>query len=193
MSEVPAFQSELEHDMRFELPHFSEDSPASLFLMTPERVTDDYVSWLNSSEINQYLESRFVVHTVESTRTFVSAMMASCDCLFLGVHSNVLDRHVGNIKLGPIDRHHRIAEIGILIGDRCAWGRGVATYAINMISDIAKSHLNLRKLTAGCYATNQGSLGAFKKAGFVVEGIRPSQLLLNDEPEDLVLMGRLLI
>ena len=160
--------------------------------MTPEQVTDDYVSWLNSSEINQYLESRFVAHTVESTRAFVSSTMASPDTLFFGIKSKALNKHVGNVKLGPIDRYHGTCDVGILIGDKTAWGMGVATCTISAVSEIAKNHLGLRKLTAGCYISNEGSRKAFMKAGFVVEGVRPGQFLLNGKPEDLVLLGQIL-
>jgi RimJ/RimL family protein N-acetyltransferase len=45
-------------------------------------------------------------------------------------------------------------------------------------------------VTAGCYASNLGSKRAFEKAGYTIEGIRPRQLLLNGQPEDLVLMGK---
>lgn len=175
--------------MHLELPHFPENSSVSLFVLEPRHVTEDYVSWLNTSEINQYLESRFIRHTVESVRNFVATTLASPDNLFLGIRSHLLDRHVGNIKLGPIDRNHRTGDIGILIGDRDAWGKGVATSAIGMISQIAKNQLNLRKLTAGCYASNMGSQRAFEKAGFLVEGTRPAQFLLDGKPEALVLMG----
>lgn len=177
--------------MYLELPHFPADSPVSLFVLEPRHVTDDYVSWLNTPEIIQYLESRFVHHTVESVKIFVAATLASPDNLFLGIKSHLLDRHVGNIKLGPIDRHHGTGEIGILIGDKDAWGKGVATSSISMISEIAKNQLNLRKLTAGCYASNMGSQRAFQKTGFLVEGMRSAQFMLDGKPEDMVLMGRI--
>jgi hypothetical protein len=47
-----------------------------------------------------------------------------------------------------------------------------------------------RKFTAGMYVDNIGSTKAFKKAGFIVECIRHGQLLLDDIPTALVLMGK---
>lgn len=167
-----------------------EDQTVSLFILTPDHVSQTYVSWLNAPEINQYLESRFASHSIETTRAFVAASLASPDNLFLGIRSRALDRHVGNIKLGPIDRHHATADIGILVGDQAAWGQGIATAAIGLVCDIARDQLRLRKLTAGCYASNGGSRRAFEKVGFAVEGVRPAQFLFNGRPEDLVLMGR---
>lgn len=163
-----------------------------LFLLTPEAVSADYVAWLQDPEVGRYLESRFATHDLISTRAFVADMLESESNLFLGIRSVALGRHVGNIKLGPIDRRHGTAEIGLMIGDRGAWGKGLATEAIDRISRIAGDELGLRKVTAGCYAGNVGSERAFLKCGFQIEGRRPAQVICDGKPEDLVLMGRLL-
>jgi [ribosomal protein S5]-alanine N-acetyltransferase len=162
----------------------------SLFVLDPSDVGDAYVGWLNEPRINRYLESRFTEHTIESTREFVQGARASASTLMLGMRSATLGRHVGNIKLGPIDVHHGLSEIGLLIGDPNAWGRGVGRTAISILCDIAREQLGLRKLTAGCYESNAGSQKAFLAAGFVVEGRRERHFILDGQPEALVLMAR---
>lgn len=164
--------------------------PASLFLLEEVHVGSSYVGWLNDPAVNQFLESRFTTQTQESTRDFVKVMRARSDVLLLGIHDDELQRHVGNIKLGPIDRHHGLGEIGLMIGDRAAWGRGLGSAAISSVTEIAHQQLGLRKLTAGCYAANTGSRKAFEKAGFHVEGVRPAHFLVDGQPEDLILLGR---
>lgn len=165
-------------------------STIECFLLEPDLVTDAYVGWLNDPEVNRFLESRFEVHDLAGVRQFVAGQLADARALFLGIRSLALGRHVGNIKIGPIDRRHGLGEVGIMIGDRDAWGRGVGSEAIRVIADIARHELGLRKLTAGCYASNTGSTRAFVKAGFIIEGTRPAHFLLDDRPEDLILMAR---
>lgn len=161
-----------------------------LFLLDEADVGGSYVGWLNDPRVNRYLESRFEPHGVDSTRRFVAACRHDPQALLLGIRSVALDaRHVGNIKLGPIDRRHGLAEVGILVGDPMAWGRGVATSAIEALSAIARDELGLRKLTAGCYAENLGSARAFQKAGFEIEGTRRAHLLLDGCPHDLILLA----
>jgi len=174
--------------MRLEPTFRWSDEIAALFTLTPEHVTDAYVGWMADPEVNRYLESRFAVHRREDIEAYVAARLAGED-LLLGIHSRALDRHVGNIKLGPIDRHHGLGEIGIMIGDRDAWGKGIATAAIRRISAIAFEELGLRKLSAGCYASNVGSRKAFEAAGFAVEAIRPAHVLVDGQPVDAVLLG----
>jgi ribosomal-protein-alanine N-acetyltransferase len=162
-----------------------------LFLLTEADVGEDYVRWLNDPQINRYLESRYATHTLQGTREFVRDCLASPNMLFLGIRSSALGgRHVGNIKLGPIDRRHGLGEIGLLLGEPQAWGRSVGSEAIAAICDIADCQLGLRKITAGCYASNVGSEKAFMKAGFEVEGRRRAHFILDGRPEDLVLMAR---
>lgn len=164
----------------------------ALFLLTPELVSDAYVGWLNDPEINRFLESRFTVQDRACVEEFVASNLASESDLFLGITDRALGRHVGNIKLGPIDRRHGLGEIGIMIGDRAAWGRGIGTAAIRQIETIARETLGLRRLTAGCYASNVGSRRAFEKAGFAVEGVRSAHYLLDGRPEDGVLLGKII-
>lgn len=161
-----------------------------LFGLDADAVTDEYVAWLNDPTVNRYLESRFVHHTLESTRQFVQAIVDGDDSILFGIRYAPDGRHVGNIKLGPVERHHRRAEIGLLVGERTVWGRGIATNAIELATRYAFDALGLRKVTAGCYAGNVGSRRAFEKAGFVVEAIRKRHFLLDGAPEDAVLLAR---
>ncbi len=148
-----------------------EDSEVVLDRLTSDMVTEAYVGWLNDPEVNQYLESRFQKHTLASTRQFVDSCSADSNALLFGIFLQSEGRkvHVGNLKLQPINRIHGFAEVGILVGDKRFWGKGIGTKALNQACDIAKS-LGLRNLTAGCYGQNKGSFKIFIKSGFEVVG-----------------------
>lgn len=174
--------------MRLEPTSRWSDDHVALFQLTPDHVTDAYVGWMADPEVGRFLESRFSTHSRADIQAYVAGRLAGDD-LMLGIHSRVLDRHVGNIKLGPIQRRHGVGEIGIMIGDRQAWGRGIATAAIRLITGIAFEELGLRKLSAGCYASNIGSRKAFESADFTVEAVRPAHVLVDGRPDDAVLLG----
>jgi ribosomal-protein-alanine N-acetyltransferase len=162
-----------------------------LFMLTGADVSEDYVRWLNDPRINRFLESRYTTHTLQGTHEFVRSCLTSPNILLLGIRSNVHGGcHVGNIKLGAIDHRHGLGEIGLLLGEPQAWGRGIGSEAIAGICEIAHTQLGLRKITAGCYASNVGSEKAFLKAGFEVECRRRAHFILDGQPEDLILMAR---
>jgi RimJ/RimL family protein N-acetyltransferase len=88
-----------------------------------------------------------------------------------------------------IDWNHRIADVGIMLGEREAWRHGIATDAIGIVCTIAREEFRLRKLSAGCDAANDASRKAFAHAGFAVEAVRKAHMLLEGRPEDVVVMG----
>ena len=174
--------------------------PAVVPLMPGERLylrglsVDDvgevYHRWLNDPEVTQYTESRFVPHSMAGLREYVARFAGDRDHLFLAIVLRKDNRHIGNIKLGPINWIHRTGDIGIIIGEKECWGQGYASDAIRLLTDYAFRALNLRRLTAGCYATNVGSVRAFLKAGFQQDGTRRRQYWSGNSYVDEILLGR---
>ena len=134
---------------------------------TPDRVSQAYVAWLNNPQVNQYLESRFASHSLESTRAYVARMLEDPNQRMFGIYDG--ERHIGNIKLGSINRWHLHAEVGLLIAPE-AWGQGVGTKAIALIEKVAFQEEGLHKLFAGVYAPNEASLKAFFRNGWTLAG-----------------------
>lgn len=107
----------------------------------------------------------------------------------LGIFDNATHLHLGNIKLGPINWHHRLGDIGVIVGRKEFWGKGLASQAIALLRDFAFSRVGLYTLTAGCYGNNAGSARAFEKAGFRIEARLPGRYLCGDVRVDGHLMG----
>jgi ribosomal-protein-alanine N-acetyltransferase len=158
--------------------------------LRPGDANPTYLGWLHDPLVTQYLEVRHQKHTAESLESFVTAHLTPGVERLFAICLNEDDRHIGNIKLGPIDWRNLTAETGLLIGDRNCWGRGLATEAIALICRYAFEALRLRRIHAGVYAANHGSLRAFEKCGFVREGLLRGAVLYENEPMDVVLLGR---
>ena len=127
---------------------------------------ENYLSWMNDYEINKYLESRFSTHSIDSLKDFVNAMNESENNILFAIIDKSSNTHIGNIKLGDIHPVHKYADIGLIIGNKNYWGKGIGTEAIKLVSQYAFENLNLRKVIAGIYENNVGSIKAFKKCGF---------------------------
>jgi len=154
-----------------------------------EDVTDAYCRWMNDPVTNQFLESRFFQHSRESLKEYVRSKSGDTSYAFFAVILKDGGRHIGNIKLGPIDSVHRLGDIGILMGEKDCWGKGYATEAIRLIVRYAFNVLDLHKVTAGCYAPNEGAIKAFMRAGFSKEGVRKEHCYYNGSFVDDVLLG----
>lgn len=158
--------------------------------MCPEDASLVYLGWLKNPEINAYLEVRFSIpQSTSDLKSFIAKINESSDSIFLGIFLKENGRHIGNIKLGPIDWHHQVGDVGFLIGDKEQWGKGLASMAISMLTNYAFTNLNLAKLTAGCYSGNEGSRRALQKAGFLEEGRLVSQWLVRGFRQDGLIFG----
>jgi RimJ/RimL family protein N-acetyltransferase len=150
---------------------------------------ENYYRWMNDSEVTKYTESRFYPVSKEALEEYVKEKQKNKDSIFLAIIFKENQQHIGNIKLGPINWIHRLADIGIIIGEKDYWGRGCAAEAIRLISNYAFSTLNLHKLTAGCYKGNAGSGKAFEKAGFTKEGMRKAHMFYDGGYQDIFQYG----
>ncbi len=156
-----------------------------------EDASPKYLAWLSDVDVSRYLEIRFSAPgSLDDLRGFVAATNDSDDTLLLGMFLREDARHIGNIKLGPINRHHGTGDIGLLIGERSEWGKGYASEAIALLADYAFALLNLAKLTASCYSDNEGSRRVFLKAGFIEEGRRVAQYMSCGKRQDGVMLGK---
>jgi RimJ/RimL family protein N-acetyltransferase len=168
---------------------FLEGSTLYLREVKESDVTDRYYHWLHDNVVNQFLESRYTSWSMDSIRSYVKAMEKDPDTVFLAICLKETEQHIGNIKLGPINRVHRYAVISLVIGEKSWWGKGIATQAISLVSECAFTRLNLHKVCASCYVDNQGSSRAFEKAGFRQEGVLRRHYLYQGRYVDGLIFG----
>jgi len=144
-----------------------------------EDVSERYLAWLNDSVVNQFLETRFTVQTRETCEKFVSDMENDSASYLFGIFDKVNLEHIGNIKLGFINTNHQSGELSLFIGEKSCWRKGYATESIGRITHWGFDELRLERIEAGCYDSNVGSLRAFLKAGYSVEGFFRKSVLFE--------------
>lgn len=101
------------------------------------------------------------------------------------------NEHIGNIKIGFINNIYKRGELSLFIGAKEHWGKGLGSEAVRAVSSFSKEKLGLKKIEAGCYEDNLGSLRIFLKCGFVVEGFRRNHVVRDGKPLGCFLLGLL--
>ena len=132
--------------------------------------TPAYVGWLNDPETTRFMEPRRDQATLASVREYIDNVSSRDDAVFLAICLNGDDRHVGNVKLEPIDRRHRSAILGIMIGDRTARGRGIGTEATTLACRYAFETLGLHRVALGVTVDNLPAIRCYENVGFKREG-----------------------
>jgi len=151
-------------------------------------VSIEYLNWMNDYETVKYTESRHTDHTIESLVNFVSLVNNENNYCFAIIDMKS-GKHIGNIKIGNIHPIYKFADVGLIIGDKKFWGKGIATEAIQLCVEFAFNQLRLHRLYAGIYDVNIGSLKAFEKAGFLREGCEKEKCLFEGKRVDCYIYG----
>jgi RimJ/RimL family protein N-acetyltransferase len=153
-----------------------------LRLLSLEDATDSYLAWMRNCEVIRYLESRFSAPTSKKDlKKFIQSTNESPNYLLFGIFLQENEKHIGNIKLGPIVTEHARAEIGYLIGERKYWGKGYASEAIIEICRFGFIELGLHKITAGVYENNVASEKTLIKSGFLHEATISSHVIFEGQ------------
>lgn len=142
-----------------------------------------YKDWINDPMINQFIEARFTAHTISSLKTYVKNEEVLGSAFFAVIRKDN-GHYIGNIKAGNVNKHHLTSEVGLIIGDKNSWGEGYGTESIRWITTFAFKTMGIRKLWAGIYEPNIGSIKAFEKAGYHFEGCWKRHFIYNGEETD---------
>jgi [ribosomal protein S5]-alanine N-acetyltransferase len=97
---------------------------------------------------------------------------------------------IGCCDLSEIDRRHKRAEVGFMLG-RETWGQGYALEAMRAVIAFAASS-GLRRLAARTHLGNRRSEALLEKLGFEEEGLLRGHVLRDGERRDCQLFGLLL-
>jgi len=157
--------------MSIALNHFSD-----LAVLETERLilkplnmhflSQDYVNWMNDEKVNRHLESGGD-YTLEKLSDYLEEVERHPK-YFWAINLKETKKHLGNIKIDPIDLDALSGEYGIMIGDRNAWGKGIAKEASKTVIDFCFKTLNLTQINLGVKKNNLKAISLYEKSGFKI-------------------------
>jgi RimJ/RimL family protein N-acetyltransferase len=154
----------------------------------------DYLRWMNDPLVTRTI-GRFdyllPVSRAKLLRYFDDIDTNST--VFLGIHvpRRAAKRSlVGTLKIYDIDALARRASLGIMVGERNVWGRGIASTAIAAACKYVFGVLGFGKVAAGYLASNVAMHKAFRTNGFSVEGVLRRHVFFSGRLDDHVMVGK---
>lgn len=100
------------------------------------------------------------------------------------------DEILGTCTLVGLDVTHRRSEIGFALG-RAAWGRGLATEAVEVLLRFAFETLDLHRVEADVDPGNERSLRLLERQGFRREGHLRERWHVHGQVHDGIFLGLL--
>lgn len=147
-----------------------------------------YVSWMNDSEVYQFLESGGN-YTMTDLNSFLKAVEKK-DIYFWAVVLKNQNKHIGNIKIDPINEKHRFGQYGIMMGDKSEWGKGYAKEASEIVIRFCFKQLNLRKIILGVRCQNISAIKLYERLGFKIEGRYIKHVVTENGYDDVLRMAK---
>jgi ribosomal-protein-alanine N-acetyltransferase len=88
---------------------------------------------------------------------------------------------IGTVALTEFNEYHGVANLGIVIGDKNYWGKGVATEVITALVDYSFAHLNIYTISAEVEEGNIPMMKVLEKVGFKQDGLFESTRVKNEK------------
>jgi ribosomal-protein-alanine N-acetyltransferase len=156
-------------------------------------VPEDYGSmycWANDITAARLDGAFRPVNLIEVVRQFENAGKDPSRVMF-AIRKRTDTTIIGFLYIQNISAVHRSADIGIRIGEEKNRGDGYGTEALTMALDYCWRHLNLNRVGLIVFRNNTRAIGAYKTAGFRVEGRLKKFFFIDGAWVDVLLMAAL--
>ncbi len=162
-----------------------------------------YGRWFSDLELNTYLGSPGTSWMLEQEQEWFDNLVRDHRKLF-SIIVREGQRMIGNVGFNTVDARKQLAEVGIAIGDKAAWGQGYGSEALRLLCDYGFTFLNLRTIYLWYTEFNARGRQAYLKAGFrdagrirggdPFDGVRYDRVLMDITREDFgpTTLGRLI-
>lgn len=157
----------------------------------PER--DDipmFVEWLNDPEVRGGMSIFLPISRAHEERWFDEMLSRPVELHIFAIELKQGSKWIliGSCGFNSIDWISRKAELGILIGDKRQWNKGLGTEAMELLLKHGFETLNLHRMYLKVFADNPGAIRAYEKAGFVHEAkLREAHYADGHYKDDLIM------
>ena len=146
--------------------------------------------YANNEKVSANLSDAFPnPYTESDAEKFLEKVEKQNPVTFFAIEYN--GHYVGNISLLlKSDVHRKSAEIGYFIGEPF-WNKGIATRAVNLITEWGFNHLDINRIYTGIFSYNLASQRVLEKCGFTKEGVGKQAIFKHNQFFDEIRYAKL--
>ena len=143
-----------------------------------------YISWLNDSIIMQYSNQRFLTHSKMSCLDYLKSFRDTTNSFF-AIEDSDSNKLIGTMTV-YFSEINRVADVGILIGDTKAAGKGYGKDSWCSMTEWLKNRAEVRKITAGTVSINKPMLALMSAANMAQDGCRRRHQIIQGHEVDVM-------
>ncbi|MDA8872175.1 GNAT family N-acetyltransferase [Candidatus Thioglobus sp.] len=162
--------------------------------ITKIELSDEYLSWLNDTTLNQFLDvSKSPPKNINELADYVNAVRCNSLCDVFAIYDKKIQKHVGNIAITHNDVSTGTATHGCMIGDEFSRKRGVGAEASILINEFMFSQSHIHRIQEGAISKNIDACRVLISMGFKHEGtLRKAAISKHGELWDINKYGILI-
>lgn len=156
--------------------------------LSPRSIEDaeTYTEWMNDFEVSDYTGRSGQLMSLEGEKKYLEEKNNEEATFAIVTLDN--DKMIGTISLEDINYIHRIATLGIFIGDKDFRDKGYGTEAIRLILDYGFNYMNLKNIKLDVVEFNKRAQKCYEKCGFKEYGKRRQANFTNGKYYDVIQM-----
>jgi diamine N-acetyltransferase len=146
----------------------------------------NYVVWFNDPDVVTYFGMHEPMSLMQEQRWY-ETQHENRDSRNYAVYYE--GQHVGGAGYAHLDHRERSDEVGLLIGRKDLWDRGLGGDVLRCLLRHGFEQLNLHRISLRVYAENQRAVHCYEKVGFQHEGRQRQASFRHGRYHDLLLMS----
>ena len=131
---------------------------------TKDKVNKTYKNWMNDNEITEFI-LKSNINKISSLKNFVESMQNSKN-FFFQIIDQKSNKHIGNVRIGPLSFKEKSSGYGIMIGDKNFHNKGYGKEVTSFATNFLFVFLNFRKIEFDCYIANIPAMKLYEKLDF---------------------------
>jgi RimJ/RimL family protein N-acetyltransferase len=163
-----------------------------LSAIDPEELGKAGSNWQRDSELDRLLESSAApLSSMKAVKESIEKDLEKQEnsSFYFSIRRLEDDLLLGDMVLDVVHWNTSDAFVGLLIGERDLWGKGLGTQAMNLLLEFAFTEINLRRVTLTVFEYNPRAVRSYEKAGFRHEGRMRQVLSREGKRWDVLYMG----
>lgn len=152
-----------------------------------------FVEWLADPEVRRGLSMHLPMTMALEENWFEAMIKRPMDEQTLAIEA-LIDRKwqlVGSCGFHNLEWRVSQAEVGILIGAKQHWNKGIGTAAMSLLVQHAFETLNLNRVYLRVFESNPAAIRSYEKVGFIHEGRMRQADYQDGKQIDVLYMGLL--
>ena len=152
-----------------------------------------FIKWLNDPEVREGISMYLPMSMAEEEQWFEKSLERppAERTLCIEIKQGRGWKLIGTCGYFGFDHRIRLAELGILIGEKNEWNKGYGTEVMQLLLRFGFDTLNLNRIWLRVYENNPRAVRAYEKAGFIEEGRQRQANYADGRYYDVIQMSAL--